>query len=366
MRKEDLAFLDRAPVMHRFEVTVPAPRAAVFAAIADPTTWSRWFPGVRSARYASAPPHGVGAIREADVAGTRWVEEMIAWEPDRRWAYTVTSATSPVAWAQVESFEFADVASATRVRWTLAFAPRRLLWLTGWIAPLVMRRLFERAMRNLGTYLQESGAGEPAVAAVEGPVAFEDDRHGRRSATSDLDRWTTRLNPVMIWLLRSPLHPLLDGGLMLITVTGRRTGRRYTIPVGYQRQGDSVRVLVSKARRKQWWRNYLEPRPIELRLRGEARVGEARVIPSDSAPFRDVLDGTLRRLPVLGRQFGIDYDRRVGLTEAQWRTAAADAALVEIVLGPVSTPAQEPAIREPLGGRGAPGGPSVPPSSALR
>lgn len=155
MRWEDLTFLDRAPVVHRFEQTVPASRSAVFAALADPTTWPQWFPGVRAARYASPPPYGVGTIREADVAGTRWVEEMIAWEPDRRWAYTVTSTTSPLARAQVESFELADDPSGTRVCWTLAFEPRLLLRLTGWVAPLVMRHLFERAMRNLGTYLRE-------------------------------------------------------------------------------------------------------------------------------------------------------------------------------------------------------------------
>src|SRR5206468_12338216 len=66
----------------------------------------------------------------------------------------------------------------------------------------------------------------------------------------DLDRLMTRLNPVVAWLLRSPLHPLLSGALMLLQVTGRRTGRRYWIPVGYQRDGSTITVLVSRARRK--------------------------------------------------------------------------------------------------------------------
>jgi deazaflavin-dependent oxidoreductase (nitroreductase family) len=148
----------------------------------------------------------------------------------------------------------------------------------------------------------------------------------------DVDRWMTRVNPVVAWLLRSPLHALLDAGLLLITVTGRRSGRRYTIPVGYQRDGDTLRVLVSKARRKQWWRNYRDPRPIEVLLRGDVRHGEARVVPPGSRAFRDVVDRTLQRLPSLGRQFGIAYDRRRGLTDDQWRTVAADAALVEIEL----------------------------------
>lgn len=241
---------------------------------------------------------------------------MIAWDPGRRWTYTVTSASAPVASAQVESFELEDVSGKTRVRWILALEPRLLMSLTGPIAPLVMGTLFRRAMRNLETFL-------------DSPSPAADDAS---SGSWDVDRLTTRLNPAVAWLLRSPLHALVDRGLMLITVTGRRTGKRYAIPVGYQRDGNTLRVLVSKARRKKWWRNYLEPRPVEVLLRGETLKGTAHVVPTDSQEFRDVLEETLRRLPWLGRQFGIEYDRRTALTDEQVRTVATDAALVEITL----------------------------------
>ena len=41
------------------------------------------------------------------------------------------------------------------------------------------------------------------------------------------------INPIMKGLLRSPLHRLLSGTLMLLTYTGRKTGTPYTIPIGY-------------------------------------------------------------------------------------------------------------------------------------
>ena len=66
----------------------------------------------------------------------------------------------------------------------------------------------------------------------------------------DVDRLMTRLNPAVVWVLRSRLHGLLSWGLMLVTVTGRRTGRTYTIPVGYQRDREAITVLVSKPSRK--------------------------------------------------------------------------------------------------------------------
>ncbi|HTC22741.1 MAG TPA: nitroreductase/quinone reductase family protein [Gemmatimonadales bacterium] len=149
----------------------------------------------------------------------------------------------------------------------------------------------------------------------------------------DLDRLMTRLNPVVAWLLRSPLHPLLSRGLLLLRVNGRRTGRRYWIPVGYQRDGDAITVLVSRARRKQWWRNYREPGPVEVLLRGRTLHGWARVVPPESAMFRAAVDTTFRRLPGLGAQFGIRYQRRTGLTGAQCRVVAMEGAVVSIDIG---------------------------------
>lgn len=82
-------------------------------------------------------------------------------------------------------------------------------------------------------------------------------------------------NPVVRAILRSPLHPVLSGRMALITVTGRKTGRTYTFPVGYERSGDTVRIGVGWPERKRWWRNLLEEGPVELVLGGERRAGTA-------------------------------------------------------------------------------------------
>ena len=153
MRREDLGFLRRAPVVHVVEVEVAARRAVVFAALVDPGGWKDWFPNVRSARYATTPPHGVGTIREADVGGTRWVEEIIAWDEGTRWAWTVMRASVPFAKAQVEAFELEDSAGGTRIRWTLALEPRLLARLGAPFAARTMARVFRRAMGNLGRRL---------------------------------------------------------------------------------------------------------------------------------------------------------------------------------------------------------------------
>ena len=83
-------------------------------------------------------------------------------------------------------------------------------------------------------------------------------------------------NPAVRLLLRSPLHGLASRQLALITVTGRRSGRSFTIPVGYRRDGDVVTVPVGWPERKLWWRNLRgEGAPVQLRLRGVERTGHA-------------------------------------------------------------------------------------------
>jgi carbon monoxide dehydrogenase subunit G len=157
LRKESLAFVENAAVVHIFEVVVAAPRPAIFGVIAEPRTWRDWFPGVRGASYDGDPPYGVGTVRRAHVGMTRWVEEMIAWEPDTRWAYVVTRTSVPFARAQVESFEFSDAGAGTRVCWTLAFEPRLLARFGAPWASGVVGRLFHRAMHNIERYVLANG-----------------------------------------------------------------------------------------------------------------------------------------------------------------------------------------------------------------
>lgn len=150
----------------------------------------------------------------------------------------------------------------------------------------------------------------------------------------DIDPFFTRLNPLIGGLLGSRLHWIASRGLLLLTVTGRRSGRRYSIPVGYEQERATLVVRVSHAARKNWWRNYLESRPVEMVLRGRRATGQALVLDPGSEEFTERLASAFERIPMLDRQFGVRFDKGKGLDAAQLEHLRADAAIVKIALDP--------------------------------
>jgi F420H(2)-dependent quinone reductase len=90
--------------------------------------------------------------------------------------------------------------------------------------------------------------------------------------------WNRSGNRLIAGLLRSPLHSLVSRRLMLITVTGRRTGREHTLPVMYTRAGETLTVPVMWPERKLWWRNLRGGAPVSVRLHGRQLHAHAEAL----------------------------------------------------------------------------------------
>ena len=84
------------------------------------------------------------------------------------------------------------------------------------------------------------------------------------------------VNPILRTVLRSPAHKLASARFGLITYTGRRSGREYTIPVFYRDKGDEVTIAVGWPDRKVWWRNLTgDGGPVRVVVRGQELRGHA-------------------------------------------------------------------------------------------
>lgn len=74
------------------------------------------------------------------------------------------------------------------------------------------------------------------------------------------------INPIMRFLLRSPVHGLFSNSLMLITFKGRKSGRIFTTPVRYIRYEKSI--LCFSSSENTWWRNLVGGAEVKLNIKG--------------------------------------------------------------------------------------------------
>lgn len=79
------------------------------------------------------------------------------------------------------------------------------------------------------------------------------------------------VNPVMKMILWSPLHGLMSNDLMILSFAGRKSGKRYSTPVGYIQQGDRLYLFTHSG----WWKNLRGGAPVSVRLRGKTVEGQA-------------------------------------------------------------------------------------------
>jgi deazaflavin-dependent oxidoreductase (nitroreductase family) len=107
------------------------------------------------------------------------------------------------------------------------------------------------------------------------------------------------MQPLIAALLASPAHGLLSRDVLLMTWTGRKSGRRYTLPLSYVEQGGKL-YLCTRGESSQWWRNLKGGAEVELRLRGRRVDAVAAVLDADSPEALDGLRAFVTRNPRTG------------------------------------------------------------------
>ena len=135
-------------------------------------------------------------------------------------------------------------------------------------------------------------------------------------------------NRTMALLLRSPLHGLASGSIMLMSFSGRRTGKRRATPVRYLRDGPG-RVVCLTSRRTAWWHNFRNaPADVELRLAGRSVPATAQAVVEDDARTEAVLRRMLAAFPSDAPYHGIAAKGGASPSAEQIRAAVATDVLV--------------------------------------
>ncbi len=141
----------------------------------------------------------------------------------------------------------------------------------------------------------------------------------------------TALNPVMTALLKSPMHGIASANLCIFSYRGRRTGKAYSTPLSFMREGTTVRLLSSHNTR--WWNNFLDGNAdVEIEIARKTHRGKARTLIEDSDAFRDGVRRFLMAVPRDARVYGIKLDSAKRPREDHIAKAAGHVVLVEIEL----------------------------------
>jgi deazaflavin-dependent oxidoreductase (nitroreductase family) len=112
-------------------------------------------------------------------------------------------------------------------------------------------------------------------------------------------------NDFISWVLRSPFHGMLSNGMMLITVTGRKTGKKYTTPVGYFSENGDLWVLTSRDRT--WWKNLYDGAEVSLLLKREPVQAFARP-ELDSQTVETLMRAYIKHIPQAAKSLGIHVE----------------------------------------------------------
>ncbi len=136
------------------------------------------------------------------------------------------------------------------------------------------------------------------------------------------------VNRTMKLVLRSPVHGIVSKTVLLITFTGRKSGKTYTTPVSYSQNGDQV-YIFSHA---DWWKNLRSGAPVSLRIQGRELQGLAEAVAEDKSAVATGLAAHLRKVPSDARYYGVTFDDHRNPRAEEIEKAAQSVVMIRIRL----------------------------------
>ena len=148
------------------------------------------------------------------------------------------------------------------------------------------------------------------------------------SQTSQTPTVPPFVTKTMKFILRSPMHAMVSKSVLLITFTGRKSGKTYTTPVDYSQHGDQVYIFTHA----KWWKNLRGGAPVRLRLRGQDVQGIPELVAEDKSAVASGLEAHLRKVPSDARYYGVSFDEGGNPRTEEVEKAAQSVVMVRIYL----------------------------------
>jgi len=101
---------------------------------------------------------------------------------------------------------------------------------------------------------------------------------GPPSLPTSAQALTKGLNVIFAAILRSPFHGMLSQKFVLLSFKGRKSGKRYTLVVGYLHESEVLEVISPRS----WWKNLRgENTQVSVLLQGQWYNGVAEAFHGD-------------------------------------------------------------------------------------
>lgn len=140
-------------------------------------------------------------------------------------------------------------------------------------------------------------------------------------------------NAFMVWILRSPLHGMLGQSTMLMTYTGRKSGKVYSTPMNYVRvrEAGGEMFLTTSYRQRKWWRNLRGGVSVTLTVQGKNLKARAEAV-EDNAGVVAGLTTFLQQVPGWAKYYQVKLDSAGQLNPADVAEAAKTRVVVRTCL----------------------------------
>ena len=136
------------------------------------------------------------------------------------------------------------------------------------------------------------------------------------------------VNQAMKLVLRSPVHGMVSKTVLLISFTGRKSGKTYTTPVDYSQDDDQVTIFTHA----NWWKNLRSETPVTLRIRGRELQGVAKAVAEDKQAVAAGLSAHLRKVPSDARYYDVTFDDHKNPRAEEVEKAAQNLVMIRIQL----------------------------------
>ena len=104
------------------------------------------------------------------------------------------------------------------------------------------------------------------------------------------------INPLVVLILRSPLHFLASKNLIFITFKGRKSKKTFNIPVSYHREGNELIALTLK--QNLWWKNLKMLNTTQITLLGKKEDVRLTIVDKDTHFIKEKMRELIIEKPI--------------------------------------------------------------------